>query len=254
MTTPSSRSDVLVLFDVDGTLTAPRRVITPEVEAFLHEVLKPQVTVGLVGGSDLDKIAEQMNGKPEEVVGRFDFCFSENGLVAYEAGQFLEKQSIAAFIGDDKLQKFLNFALRYMSEIELPVKRGTFVEFRNGMINLCPVGRSCSLEDRAKFVEFDKAHGVRDKFKAALFKEFPDLGLHFATGGQISIDAFPVGWDKRYCLRFVEGKGFKEIHFFGDRTAPGGNDHEIFEDPRTIGHTVTSPEDTVKQLKEIFKL
>ena len=33
----------------------------------------------------------------------------------------------------------------------------------------------------------------------------------------------------------------------------GGNDYEIFMDPRTIGHTVTSPEDTMEQLKALFK-
>ena len=32
----------------------------------------------------------------------------------------------------------------------------------------------------------------------------------------------------------------------------GGNDYEIFEDPRTIGHAVSSPEDTVRLLKELF--
>jgi hypothetical protein len=37
-------------------------------------------------------------------------------------------------------------------------------------------------------------------------------------------------WDKTYCLKFVEEKKYEEIHFFGDKTAPGGNDHEIFED------------------------
>jgi phosphomannomutase len=33
---------------------------------------------------------------------------------------------------------------------------------------------------------------------------------------------------------------------------PGGNDYEIFEDPRTIGHTVASPDDTVRICKELF--
>lgn len=32
----------------------------------------------------------------------------------------------------------------------------------------------------------------------------------------------------------------------------GGNDYEIFESERTVGHTVTSPEDTMKQCKELF--
>lgn len=36
------------------------------------------------------------------------------------------------------------------------------------------------------------------------------------------------------------------------QTYEGGNDYEIFSDERTIGHTVTSPEDTLKQLEELF--
>ena len=26
------------------------------------------------------------------------------------------------------------------------------------------------------------------------------------------------GWDKTYCLQFVEADGFNDIHFFGDKT------------------------------------
>jgi phosphomannomutase len=51
----------------------------------------------------------------------------------------------------------------------------------------------------------------------------------FLAGGQISFDVFPIGWDKTYCLQFVEKSGYKEIHFFGDKTHKGGNDYEIFE-------------------------
>ena len=73
-------------------------------------------------------------------------------------------------------------------------------------------------------------------------------------GGQISIDCFPKGWDKTYCLQFVESDGFDEIHFFGDKTSAGGNDHEIFEDKRTVGHTVTGPDDTMAQVKQVLGL
>jgi hypothetical protein len=34
--------------------------------------------------------------------------------------------------------------------------------------------------------------------------------------------------------------------------AQGGNDHEIFESEKTVGHTVTSPDDTQKQCTELF--
>ena len=32
----------------------------------------------------------------------------------------------------------------------------------------------------------------------------------------------------------------------------GGNDYEIFTDERTVGHCVTGPEDTIKQIRELF--
>ena len=60
------------------------------------------------------------------------------------------------------------------------------------------------------------------------------------------------GWDKRYCLNHV-GE-YDEIHFFGDRTAEGGNDYHLYVDPRVKGHSVKNPEDTIKQLTEIFGL
>lgn len=78
------------------------------------------------------------------------------------------------------------------------------------------------------------------------------MGLTYSIGGQISFDVFPTGWDKTYCLQHVENEGFKEIHFFGDKAFEGGNDWEIYNDPRTIGHAVTSPEDTMKLCRELF--
>ncbi|XP_078611691.1 phosphomannomutase 2-like isoform X1 [Branchiostoma floridae x Branchiostoma japonicum] len=245
----SRDTSTLCLFDVDGTLTAARQKITPSMEEFMMK-LKEKVVVGLVGGSDLVKIAEQMKG--EDVVKKFDYVFAENGLVAYKDGGLLAKMNIQEHMGEEKLQSFINFCLQYMSKLTLPVKRGTFIEFRSGLINVCPVGRSCSQEERIQFNQYDQEHKIRETFVAELQKQFPDIGLVFSIGGQISFDAFPKGWDKTYCLNHVEKDGYKTIHFFGDKTMPGGNDHEIFTDPRTIGHTVTSPDDTRAQLEKLF--
>jgi len=214
--------------------------------------LKEKCVVGLVGGSDLTKITEQMTIGDQSVLQRFDYVFSENGLVAHKNGELLSKESITSYLGDDKIQKFINFALKKMSEITLPCKRGTFIEYRTGLINVCPVGRSCSQAERDAFGEYDKEHKVRENLVAAFKEEFPDLGLSFVIGGQISMDVFPDGWDKRFCLTQMEKDGFKNIYFFGDKTSPGGNDHAIFADPRTKGHTVTSPEDTIQQVSDIF--
>ncbi|KAI0214867.1 Phosphomannomutase [Lamellibrachia satsuma] len=161
-------------------------------------------------------------------------------------------QSIAEYMGEEKLQEFINFTLKRLSEISLPCKRGTFIEFRSGLINVSPIGRSCSQAERDQFFTYDKEHGIREGLLKEFKEKFSDMGLYFSIGGQISIDVFPEGWDKRYCLQYLKKDGFKNIHFFGDKTSPGGNDHEIFADPSTVGHTVTSPADTIQQVTELF--
>ena len=177
--------------------------------------------------------------------------FAENGLDAHKAGKPLAVQSLKKHLGEAKLQRFINFVLRYVADLEMPVKRGTFVEFRNGMLNVSPIGRNCSQEERDAFEEYDKGAGVRKRMVEALRKEFADYELTYSVGGQISFDVFPRGWDKTYCLRFVEGE-FDEVHFFGDKTYEGGNDYEIFSSDKTVGHTVTSPDDTRAQTTALF--
>ena len=63
---------VICLFDVDGTLTLPRGEITPEMMDFMMK-LKEKVTVGIVGGSDLDKQKEQLG---TSVFITISHCFS----------------------------------------------------------------------------------------------------------------------------------------------------------------------------------
>jgi hypothetical protein len=114
------------------------------------------VSVGIVGGSDLHKIAEQLGEgcerrvPPHSIVERmnadttfllllegihaYDYLFAENGLVAYKGGELIAKQSLKAFLGEDKLKTFINFVLHYIADLDIPIKRGTFIEFRNGML------------------------------------------------------------------------------------------------------------------------
>lgn len=81
---------ILVLFDVDGTLTEPRAEASAEMQEFLQR-LKSKVTVGIVGGSDLVKQQEQMGAN---IVKEVDYSFSENGLVAYKNGELIGKEVI----------------------------------------------------------------------------------------------------------------------------------------------------------------
>ncbi|KAK4686171.1 phosphomannomutase, partial [Tremellales sp. Uapishka_1] len=241
----------ICMFDVDGTLTPARLTASPEMIETLKK-LRAVTATAFVGGSDLVKIVEQLHVEGQEVLDNFDYGFAENGLTAYKLSKELDSASFIQYLGEDNYKKIVNFILRYLSELDIPIKRGTFIEFRRGMINVSPIGRNASYEERLDFQAYDKIHGIRPKMIEALQKQFADLGLTYSIGGQLSFDVFPTGWDKTYSLRHIESEGFTDIHFFGDKTYKGGNDYEIYSDSRTIGHSVTCPEDTIKLLNELF--
>ncbi|CAL5436544.1 unnamed protein product [Camellia sinensis] len=92
--------------------------------------------------------------------------------------------------------------------------------FRSGLLNVSPIGQNCSQEERDEFEKYDKVLNIRPKMVSVLCEKFAHLNLTFSIEGKISFD--------------------------------GGNDHEIYESERTMGHTVTSPEDTVKQCTALF--
>jgi len=245
-----TRENTIVLFDVDGTLTKPRNVITEEMKVLLQH-LKKKVSIAVVGGSDLSKISEQLGSS---ATFDYDYVFAENGLVYYQNGSLQQKGSIIQELGESNLKRLINYTLKYIADLDVPKKRGTFIEFRNGMINVSPIGRNCTQLEREEFYKWDQETKTREKMVADYQRNFSDLSLTFSIGGQISIDIFPRGWDKTYCLRFIDREKFQNIFFFGDKTMKGGNDYEIYNDSRVIGQAVTGPENTITLLREKFDL
>lgn len=247
--TGAKNKRIIALFDVDGTLTEARKVVSPETLTFLKQ-LREKITIGVVGGSDLVKQKEQLGDSPN----MFDYCFSENGLLAYKDGEKIGETSLVTHMGEDNLKRLINWVLRYFADLDIPVKRGTFVEFRQGMLNVSPIGRNCSREERNDFEKFDLANNIRSSMIEKMKVEFADLKLTYSVGGQISFDVFPQGWDKTYCLRYLPVADFDEVHFFGDKTFEGGNDYEIFMADRTIGHAIAdaNPLTTLKELEKLF--
>jgi mannose-1-phosphate guanylyltransferase/mannose-6-phosphate isomerase len=245
----------LFLFDIDGTLTNPRNKINDNMVNFLKQ-LRKQHNIAIVGGSDFKKAKEQLG---DDILNSFDHVFSENGLVYYKNNQLIHQKSFEEYIGSDKFNELITFAQKYIDELKLPFKTSNFVEIRNGMINISPCGRACDFEQRKIFEHYDELFNVRKKMINTLKNKFSDYNLKYSIGGQISFDVFPQGWDKTFCLDYLSEDSilssnemnYKEIHFFGDKTNFGGNDYEIYNDKRVIGHKVTSPEDTMNQINNL---
>ncbi len=152
-----NNNKILLLFDVDGTLTHPRKKVQPNMITCL-DTLKEKYTLGFVGGSDVNKQIEQLGENNFEL---FTWRFSENGLLSYNKDKCIHKRSFVEALGEEHFKQFINICLLVLSETNCPVKRGTFIEYRNGMINVSPIGRACSQEERDNFNTYDVKHNVR---------------------------------------------------------------------------------------------
>ena len=244
-----------LLFDVDGTLTLPRKKIEKKMEKLLVSLKHQGHTISCVSGSDLPKLKEQLG----DSLDCFDYIFTENGLVSYTRTSKdvpFHKQSFLNCIGEEKYQVLINTILECLSKINLPVKRSNFIELRDGMINVSPIGRNCSQKEREQFEEYDKLHCIRKKLSIVLKEKMEETVssmtlLKYSIGGQISIDIFPEGWDKTYCLQFIPET--ETISFYGDRIFPGGNDYEIACHPRVKPFKVDNCQETYDLLLKLLE-
>jgi phosphomannomutase len=242
---------ILLLFDVDGTLTLPRLPISKDMINVLQTLNKMEnFDIGFVGGSDLSKQIEQIGNENMDL---FLWKFTENGLLSYYKNIMINKMGILDYLGEENYQKLVNICLKEISETEIPKKRGQFIELRNGMINISPIGRSCTQLEREEFNELDKKYKYREKLIQNIKIELGNIAdeFNFSIGGQISFDIFPKGWDKTFALQFVENK-YDKIYFFGDMTHEGGNDFEIYNDNRVHGIKVNNFNETISKLNQLF--
>ncbi len=249
---PLKKGKTLLLFDIDGTLTESRKLIKENmIECLKKASSYEDIDIATVGGSDLPKAQEQL----QSAIDLLKFTFTENGLVYLDEKKQLHKVNrISNFLGYDKLKEFVNFCLKYIADLDIPVKTGTFVELRTGIINISPIGRNCTQEERDAFVIYNSKTHVLENFRDAVLKEFGEkFGLEISIGGQISFDVFPNGWDKRFCLQFIE-KLYDNIIFFGDKGYYGGNDYQIITNEKiTRGVKTKNPENTIELVNKIIE-
>jgi phosphomannomutase len=203
-------------------------------DALLYLRNRPGVHVGVVGGSDRPKAVKQLGLDVLDFI--MDHCFHENGCVYYRGGDLVAQDRIEDFLSQRELNEFVSFILRLIADSDSPWKTGTFIERRSCMLNISPIGRACTQQQREQFFAWDKQSGCRSAMVQKIRQEFPDLPFELAVGGQISIDVYPTGFNKTRCLKYVNS--YDKIYFIGDSVQPGGNDYELYVDPGVTGiHT-----------------
>lgn len=241
---------LVIVFDVDNTLTPPRQTLRPGMAEALCRLPFP---FHLAAGSDLPLVQEQVL----EPLREFGFrgpldAFVCNGADRYRwrvEGGGVRIERISSFrlrdhLGEPAFNELCALLKRVLREPEFSLAgsgvtvRGPQVIDRGSMINFAPMGRPRSLGEqdyanRAAFVEFDRRTGYRQRLLAHLRRATEEwqrrYRLRITLGGQTSFDLVVEGYDKRYPLDTLLREGAESLLYFGDALHPGGNDSAVVE-------------------------
>ena len=242
----------IVLFDMDGTLTPARKAMTIDVADKLFMLYKAGYDIGIISGSGMNYIVEQCEVFFKKYGSRIEDLkiYPCNGTKYFTWDSNKAKltqqycKSIRSELGPKKLKKLINALLKYqidlMNNYEFSERfnyTGTFVDYRESIINWCPIGRNANAIDRAVFEDMDSYFKIREKFAKVLGKDSSFSGLSIKIGGATSFDIYPYGWDKTFPLNDNKHKSDLEdyeLFFVGDKCKIGGNDYEIYEHVKAI--------------------
>ncbi len=254
---------MISLFDMDGTLTPPRKEITKEVIRSLKK-LSQHCRIGIVSGSDYDYILQQCEKMFEEGnvdPGRVDLLPC-NGTKMYTWNISSKSWDIVHSIDmiNELSQEDYNYILQACLAEQLHIAMcyplpytGTFFHYRGSMLNWCPIGRLAKDSQRSAWISLDSDKNIREKIAKELEKSFDkkNIPVTVALGGSTSFDIYPVGWDKTYSLQHYPGQ---KTFFVGDRCEETGNDWHIFTklNPEKCAWKTSGPKETIKIIDKII--
>ena len=212
------------IFDVDGTLTPSRQTMTEDFTRFFDEWSKRNPFY-LVTGSDIEKMDEQV---PDIIMERTEGIFTCGGnelwkfdphVVNFPFNRIYQNK----FKPPETLLTYLGELVRFS---DTPVQSTNHRENRGSLLNFSVVGRDCTLEERAKYFEWDNEVEERKEIAEYIIRTWPKLDA--VIGGQISIDIVPKGNDKSQILKHIQEKENADKYIFlGDRIEEGGNDYPL---------------------------
>jgi len=233
----------LYLFDVDGTLTPPKRKAIPKFKKQFYEWSFGK-EVYLVSGGSFVRLCDQLG---PEVMDNMSAVFSCMGNVCYRRKKGEPRAWFKEYENGFEPPKAL------LDELDMIVsmspyegKTGRHYEVRTGTMNFSIVGRKANNKQRTAYAKYDAEHAERMKIVKALRKGYKELD--FVIGGAVSIDIFPMGNDKSQIMRnyFKDLPKDATISFVGDRIEAPGNDHALAVEIESRSSGSTHPVDSWK--------
>ena len=235
----------LFLFDVDGTLVESSQKISKE-HARILNALQKHHDIGVVGGGNLPKILQQMDG-----LVRFDHYFTECGSVYHDSDMNeVHRFKIRDHPRYPQINVLIKTALGFLSNVDYTIT-GHFIDLRDGLVYISLVGMNATHDEREAYKCINVDDHIRLKLLDLLKEKSNKLGvsdkLDINIGGSVGIAIYPSECDKIQVLDTVSTQ-YEEIFYFGDKYQEGGNDHRLIKRLGENGICVDDIEDTYKKI------
>ena len=286
----TNNREKLLLFDVDGTIAESGKQISIEMETLLLDISR-KYRIGIVGGGKLEKILWQTRetlvfdhyftecgcvydtpiSSPSTNLYAKDFIpasalWSPRGIHSFLSKlrekksksprelQHIYTKNLREHALYPKINILVKTALEFLSRVDYMIT-GNFIDLRNGIIYISLVGMSATEEERHAYIKLDEEHNYRSRLIDVLMSKARSLeidsGIQICEGGHVGIAIYPIEYDKEQVMEVLLDKDDVEIHYFGDKYQPNGNDHRLINNPNVIGHPVDSIDDTIEILKKM---
>jgi len=250
----------LFLFDMDGTLTPPRKKMSYDVLSALEELQRAGWDIGIISGSDMNYIEQQcdllFDLTPIDVTKiHFLPC---NGTKYYKSFKKVWEYDMRSKLGGDFMTRVYKTLLSFQGNIvamylEIPLT-GNFFQMRGSVLNWCPIGRNATTEDRKIWQKIDEKWDIRKLFIDQFYTEFSPDEITIKLGGETSFDLYPVGWNKTFPLNKKPFSEYEKIYFAGDRCLKSGNDEELYnflkQKEKCNAFQVDNPKETILIIEE----
>lgn len=249
-----------ILFDLDGPLTLPRQKMSPEIKEMILELISLGYEVGIVTGSGIDYLTEQLDGLICEGLKLYPCNGTQEWVRMFMLEDNTSKwvRSYAVEIDKKELEqitRYLTFDMFPSMEDDLkylPPTCGDIIQNRGSMINFCPIGRKASWADREIFEDYDKITSFRNRYLKELKIKLKTMGYDVVLGGVTSFDIYPYGWDKTYVLQHLKYSELNPLVFIGNSFYVNGNDACMLNQKNVICLSVSHPEETLKIVNEFI--
>ena len=245
----------IVLFDMDGTLTPPRGDFHLDLMEPLHRLSRLS-DIGILTGSGNKYIKQQLLPLINNPIRNKIHLLPCNGTIYYRPKRFAAGNDFPKFDLIHKCDMVDEMGIELFNSLMKELISRHFIDYRDSMINWCPIGRNATQAHRAEFKKFLKKNPNFRDVQISILKErgsiigFTDK-LTFKLGGDTSFDIYPKGWDKSYALRHFSDL---TVWFVGDRCTGSGNDKEIYDilKKESRAFETTSPAHTAEIIDDVI--